>query len=342
LATERPKARQSRSKKTQEQREAEQKNKADTLAKRMAKKQVKDYRKAAKDDRIAKQEEEKKRQDEFESEMYAELEEASNVTTRISCIFRPDDVQHLTDAFAKAKRVLVKLTSEEGMKMDAKVRRQLQAKGEGAMKAAAETVSVEDDPPMWSLIFLATLINTQSQMEDSEDLEELSDNEVAEVQKKTRPGRKQTGLVKRKGESIKKQLKCMDRASKKMIELQRLDNQEKKKNGTQDAPEDEFTPSEELKALQDDCDKLSADLKAKLEMLYDARLRESDPSLTEPLLQVLYFDGKKGVHVLKGGPQEVGFPMALPLFQAHVVGDTAVAGGMHRELSKYGVPTSSQ
>ena len=52
------------------------------------------------------------------------------------------------------------------------------------------------------------------------------------------------------------------------------------------------------------------------------------PTLTEPLLQVLYFDGKKGVHVLKGGPQEVGFPMALPLFQAHVVGDTAVAGGI--------------
>ena len=149
---------------------------------------------------------------------------------------------------------------------------------------------------------------------------------MAEGQKKARPGRKDITRVKRKQEAIKNAFKSVDNASKRVIELQRLNNQERKKGGTPDAPEDDFIPSEELKELQNDCAETCAALMEKMKKLHGARVKERDPSLTAPLIQLLFFDGKKGLHFFKGGTEEAGFPMAEELFQAHVLGDTALAG----------------
>ena len=323
LAPDRQRVRKSRSKKTPEQQE-EAKKKKEKAAERKAARELKEAAKVA---REKDQKENQERQSEFETEVNATLQAASNVTTEIQAIFVPHDVQRLSGAFDDAKQALVKLSSEQGMKMDARDKRMLQARGESIMKDAAEVASMEDDVPAWSTDFLATIVNTQSLEGDPEGIYgEHAGNEVGGGQKKLRPGRKDITRVKNKQEAIKNGFKSVDNASKRVIELQRLENQERKKGGTPDAPEDDFIPSAELKELQDDCAEVCAALMEKMKKVHGVRVEENDPSLTEPVIQLLFFDGNKGLHFFKGGTGEAGFPMAEELFQAHVLGDTPLAG----------------
>ena len=237
------------------------------------------------------------------------------------------DFDNVESAFEKAKEALTKL-SDEGNEIDGHIKRQLQITGEGIMKAAADAAKLEQDPaPEWATNFLRPSVNSQTQSSFSlyDDVENFVS---AEGQQNRRPGRKELERVKRKRKAINTLIKSIDTSTSKLIKMQRLSNEESNKAGAQDQSAVAFVSPQNLINLRNQCDEAQATLNTLLGKLHAARVLAGDPSVRNPIIQVLYYNGNKAVHFLKGGPEEEGFPMSQSLFQAHTIGVIDSLGGV--------------
>ena len=126
--------------------------------------------------------------------------------------------------------------------------------------------------------------------------------------------------VKKKPQAISRLIQSIDKSTSRLIKMQRLSNEESNKAGAQDQSAVAFVSPQNLTNLTNQCDEAQATLSALLGKLHAARVLAGDPSVRNPMIQVLYYDGNKAVHFLKGGPEEEGFPMSQSLFQAHTIG----------------------
>ena len=196
------------------------------------------------------------------------------------------------------------------------------------MKAAADAAKLEQDPaPEWATNFLRLSVNSQTQSSFSlyDDVENFVS---AEGQQNRRARKNQPDCVKRKRLAISRSIQSIDKSTSRLIKMQRLSNEESNKAGAQDQSAVAFVPSQDLTNLAKQCDEAHATLNTLLGKLHAARVLAEDPSLRNPMIQVLYYDGNQAVHFLKGGLEEAGFPMSQSLFQAHTIGVIDSLGGV--------------